>query len=73
MKVKRYIRKDGRHMSGPQFKRKQWKDKMKSRSKSYGDKCFICNKEGHWSRNCPGKLLRYDVCLVLIKFTPMAA
>ncbi|XP_041376867.1 uncharacterized protein LOC121389337 [Gigantopelta aegis] len=55
MKVKRYIRKDGRHLSGPQYKRKQWKDKMKARSKSYGDKCFICNKEGHWSRDCPDK------------------
>ncbi|XP_067650989.1 ATP-dependent DNA helicase Q4-like [Haliotis asinina] len=55
MKVKKYKRKDGRHMTGGQYKRNQWKQKMQARSKSYGDKCFICNETGHWSRDCPQK------------------
>ncbi|XP_046565076.1 ATP-dependent DNA helicase Q4-like [Haliotis rubra] len=55
MKVKKYRRKDGRHMTGGQYKRNQWKQKMQARSKSYGDKCFICNETGHWSRDCPQK------------------
>ncbi|XP_061162436.1 ATP-dependent DNA helicase Q4-like isoform X2 [Saccostrea echinata] len=54
MKVKTYKRK-GKGMSGPQYKRFQWKQKMKSRSESYGNNCFKCGKSGHWANKCPGE------------------
>ncbi|XP_062621086.1 ATP-dependent DNA helicase Q4-like isoform X2 [Saccostrea cucullata] len=54
MKVKTYKRK-GKGMSGPQYKRFQWKQKMKSRSESYGNNCFKCGKPGHWANKCPGE------------------
>lgn len=54
MKVKTYKRK-GKGMTGPQYKRFQWKQKMKSRSASYGNNCFKCGKPGHWANKCPSK------------------
>ncbi|KAK3086777.1 hypothetical protein FSP39_023162 [Pinctada imbricata] len=52
MRVKTYKRK-GKGMTGQQYKRFQWKQKMKARSQSYGNKCFKCGQEGHWSNKCP--------------------
>ncbi|XP_052059917.1 ATP-dependent DNA helicase Q4-like [Mytilus californianus] len=55
MKIKTYKRKGKKGMTGPQMRRFQWKQKMKSRSKSYGDKCFKCGQEGHWANKCTGQ------------------
>ncbi|KAK7114489.1 hypothetical protein V1264_000544 [Littorina saxatilis] len=52
MKAKKFVRK-GSGMTGGQWKRKQWKQKMAARSKSYGDKCFKCGGSGHWANKCP--------------------
>ena len=54
MKIKTYKRK-GKAMTGPQYKRKMWKQKMQARSKSYGDACFKCGQSGHWANKCPGE------------------
>ncbi|XP_048739523.2 ATP-dependent DNA helicase Q4-like isoform X3 [Ostrea edulis] len=54
MKVKTYKRK-GKGMTGPQYKRFQWKQKMKARSESYGNNCFKCGKSGHWANKCPSE------------------
>ena len=54
MKVKKYQRKGGKQMTGQQYKRKMWKEKMSARSKSYGDNCFKCGQSGHWASKCTG-------------------
>ncbi|XP_060604089.1 ATP-dependent DNA helicase Q4-like [Ruditapes philippinarum] len=53
MKIKTY-KKKGRQLTGPQYKRKMWKEKMQARSKSYGDACFKCGQSGHWANKCTG-------------------
>ncbi|KAK3610308.1 hypothetical protein CHS0354_029774 [Potamilus streckersoni] len=60
MKVKTYRRK-GKGMTGPQYKRKLWKQKMKTRSQSYGDACFKCGQSGHWANKCPGNQSAVEV------------
>ncbi|KAL3859574.1 hypothetical protein ACJMK2_009790 [Sinanodonta woodiana] len=60
MKVKTYRRK-GKGMTGPQYKRKMWKQKMKARSESYGDACFKCGQSGHWANKCPGNKQSVEV------------
>ena len=54
MKVKKYQR-GPKGMSGGAHKRMAWKQKMKARSESYGDKCFKCGEPGHWANKCKGE------------------
>ncbi|GFR90299.1 ATP-dependent DNA helicase Q4-like, partial [Elysia marginata] len=56
MKKKGYRRKGAAGLTAGQLRRKQWKQKMSSRSASYGtNKCFKCGGEGHWANKCKGK------------------
>lgn len=54
LRAKKFVRKRV-HMTGAQWKRKQWKQKMATCSKNYSNKCFKCGAEGHWANKCPGK------------------